>query len=285
MLADNKSIHTNWKLLRLPVYGSPKIDGVRATVRDGVVYSRSGEPIKNKAVQEKFKHCAWLDGELAVGPLTAQDLCRKTCSVVNSYDKPADEVTFNVFDHVQYPTVRFEQRYEMLYDSSRGLQVVPQVLLMSLAEIEKYEDDMLELGYEGVMLRDPSAPYKHGRATLREGYLMKLKRFTDAEFKVIGFVERMHNGNEKTKDALGHSKRSSAKANKSGRGDLGAIILEGPCGPFQCGSGWSDAERAEIWCNQNSYMGKLAKIKYFAKGMKDAPRHPSFLAWRDPSDL
>lgn len=283
MLADNKSIHTAFELLRFPVYGSPKIDGVRATVRDGVVYARSGDPIRNRLVQEKFRHLEWMDGELTIGDITAQDLCRKTSGIVNSIEKPIDGIAFNVFDHVQYTLDSFEMRKGRI--KGAGINVVPQVLLFNLEEVEHFEDMQLAAGFEGVMLRMPYAPYKHGRATLREGYLMKLKRFTDAEFKVIGFIERQHNGNAKTKDAFGNSKRSSAKANKSGRGDLGAIVLEGPCGPFQCGSGWSDAERAEIWSNQDSYMGRLAKIKFFAKGMKDAPRHPTFLAWRDPSDL
>ena len=283
MLADNKSIHTAFELLRFPVYGSPKIDGVRATVRDGVVYARSGDPIRNRLVQEKFRHLNWLDGELTIGDITAQDLCRKTSGIVNSIEKPIDGISFNVFDHVRYALDPFETRLARI--NGKDISIVPQVLLHNLAEVERYEDKMLALGFEGIMLRQPFAPYKHGRATLREGFLMKLKRFTDAEFKVIGFVERQHNGNAKTQDAFGRSKRSSAKANKSGRGDLGAIVVEGPCGPFQCGSGWSDAERAEIWSNQDSYMGRLAKIKYFAKGMKDAPRHPSFIAWRDPSDL
>lgn len=284
MLADNKSIHTAFELLRFPVFGSPKIDGVRATVRNGVVYARSGDPLRNRLVQEKFRHLNWMDGELTIGDITAQDLCRKTSGIVNSIEKPIDGIAFNVFDHVQHVMDSFCTRMRRMY-KDKDVDLVPQVLLQNLADVERFEDEMLELGYEGVMLRSPSAPYKHGRATLREGYLMKLKRFTDAEFKVIGFIERQHNGNAKTKDAFGNSKRSSAKANKSGRGDLGAIILEGPCGPFQCGSGWSDAERAEIWRNQDSYMGRLAKIKFFAKGMKDAPRHPTFLAWRDPSDL
>ena len=283
MLADNKSIHTAFELLRFPVYGSPKIDGVRATVRDGVVYARSGDPIRNRLVQEKFRHLSWFDGELTIGDITAQDLCRKTSGIVNSIEKPIDGISFNVFDHVRYALDPFETRLARI--NGKDISIVPQVLLHNLAEVERYEDEMLALGFEGVMLRNIDAPYKHGRATLREGFLMKLKRFTDAEFKVIGFVERQHNGNAKTQDAFGRSKRSSAKANKSGRGDLGAIVVEGPCGPFQCGSGWSDAERAEIWSNQDSYMGRLAKIKYFAKGMKDAPRHPSFIAWRDPSDL
>jgi hypothetical protein len=34
--------------IKFPVYVQPKYDGVRALVKDGVVYGRSGKPIKNK---------------------------------------------------------------------------------------------------------------------------------------------------------------------------------------------------------------------------------------------
>ncbi len=53
--------------LRFPLLASAKLDGVRAIVRDGVVYSRSNKPIPNKFVQQQFKHLEHFDGELIVG--------------------------------------------------------------------------------------------------------------------------------------------------------------------------------------------------------------------------
>ena len=35
------------KTLRLPLLGSPKLDGIRAMVRDGVLVSRNMKPIPN----------------------------------------------------------------------------------------------------------------------------------------------------------------------------------------------------------------------------------------------
>src|SRR5690606_28483163 len=55
------------------------------------------------------------------------------------------------------------------------------------SDVLDYESTCLARGYEGVMLRDPDGPYKFGRSTLREGTLLKLKRFEDAEAVVIGF--------------------------------------------------------------------------------------------------
>jgi len=53
---------------------------------------------------------------------------------------------------------------------------------------------------------------------------------------------------------------------------------------LNCGAGFTDEQRAQIWNRQANYIGALAKVKYFPVGMKDAPRHPVFLDWRDRSD-
>jgi hypothetical protein len=54
--------------LRFPILCSPKLDGIRAVVRGGVVYSRSNKPIPNKWVQSKLSHLEHYDGELIVAP-------------------------------------------------------------------------------------------------------------------------------------------------------------------------------------------------------------------------
>ena len=63
-------------------------------------------------------------------------------------------------------------------------------------ELAAYESKITDLGYEGLIIRDPFAPYKFGRSTVREGFLLKVKRFVDSEAVVIGIEEEMYNGNE-----------------------------------------------------------------------------------------
>ncbi len=115
-------------------------------------------------------------------------------------------------------------------------------------------------------------------------FLLKLKRFTDAEAEVVGFEERMHNGNEATTNELGRTKRSSHAAGKTGRGDLGALQVRYEGVEFNVGTGFTDEDRAAIWADQPAYLGRLAKFKFFSVGVKVAPRHPVFLGWRDRSD-
>lgn len=272
--------------LRFPLLASPKLDGIRAIVRDGVVYSRSNKPIPNKHVQRKFSHLRHFDGELIVGDPTSKSVYRDTVSVVMSDDKPALDVFFYAFDHIERLDAAYFRRREEIGPISLDVCVHAQCEITHLDDLLAYESDCLEGGYEGLILRDPNAPYKRGRSTVKEGYLLKLKRFTDAEFEVIGYEERMHNANEATTNELGRTARSSHKAGKVGLGDLGALVLKGDGFTFSVGTGFDDATRKALWeIRDSGLVGRLAKIKYFAVGMKTAPRHPVFLGWRDGRDL
>lgn len=268
--------------LRFPLLASAKLDGIRAVVKNGVVLSRSLKPIPNDYVQSLFWKQEYCDGELIVGDPTSKTCYRDTVSGVMSKEGTPN-VHFHVFDHIADPTKTYTDRVKRL--KNKSVIVHPQHVVTCLDTLLQLEDKLLDKGYEGLILRDPDAPYKYGRSTAREGYLLKLKRFVDAEFEVIGFEERMHNGNEATVNELGHTKRSSHKENKTGRGDLGALVVRDNNGlQFNVGTGFDDAQRSEIWNGRHEYIGKLAKVKYFAIGMKDAPRHPVFLGWRDRSD-
>lgn len=275
------------KLLRFPLLASTKLDGIRAIVRGGVVFSRSNKPLPNQHVQEKFgrNDLEHYDGEMIFGPATAKNVIQATTSIVMSSNKLGGmDVTFHVFDHIERLEAPYTRRVQSLIPSN-GVLVVEQVEIANLDELSAFEEKALADGYEGLILRDPNARYKQGRSTAKEGILLKLKRWVDAEFTVIDFEERMENTNEKKVNELGRGQRSSHKAGLVGRGDLGALLVRGADG-VECsvGTGFSDAMRAEIWRNRKSYLGKLAKVKWFPIGVKDAPRQPVFLAWRDAID-
>lgn len=271
--------------LRFPLLASPKLDGIRAVVRGGVVYSRSNKPIPNKWVQEKFCHLEHFDGELIVGEPTSKSVYRDTTSHVMSHDKEDFDLRFYVFDHIETMQLEYTGRAKKIKGGGATVFKHEQRLLIGMDALLAYEEMCLELGYEGLILRSPDAPYKCGRSTVREGYLLKLKRFMDAEAVVIGFEERMHNGNEATISELGRTKRSSHKAGKSGRGDLGALVVRTPTGiEFNIGTGFTDDERMAIWSDRDKFLGASAKYKFFPVGVKEAPRHPVFLGWRMKED-
>jgi len=276
-----------------PKFVSTKLDGVRAVVIDGIVYSRSGKPIRSKAVQKLFGNPRYnnLDGELIYGSPTAEDVFNKTTSFVMSEDVPdgmsEKEITFFTFDYVN-DFLQFNER--------RGLGPLPlsceqrvdvgQVMLYNLQEVDAYEAQCLKEGYEGIMLRSPEGLYKHGRATEKSQDLLKVKRFVDDEAIIIGFEELLTNNNPATLNELGHQERSSCKENLVGADTLGALqCLTKARVAFNIGTGFSAELRQHIWNNREKYIGKLAKYKSFPIGVKDAPRLPVFLGFRDEDDL
>lgn len=306
--------------VQFPVLASPKIDGVRA-IRFEHLMSRSMKPIPNKFVQRVLSHpdMYGLDGELVVGSATHPNCMQNTTSGVMAIDK-TPTFQFHVFDLVDQPNhMPFIERFG--YTDARVDQLqrnwaksalaaewistvaanrieggpaitgcpvvlVPHVQIVTVDDLLSYEAEQLTLGYEGVMVRSLHGIYKQGRSTAKEGGLLKVKRFTDDEATIIGFVEEMKNNNAKTTNELGRSKRSSHKEGKTGKGTLGAFILRNSNGvEFQCGSGISDELAAEVWANRDKYLGQLVTYKSFLIGVLNAPRHPVFKAFRSPLDI
>lgn len=277
--------------LRYPVMVSPKLDGVRA-IKLGNLMSRNLKEIPNRHVQKSFELIPdGIDGELIEGDPT-DDPYRRTISAVMSEDGEPD-VSLYVFDCFHYEetfTLRFET-VKVLAGRAimAGLKVrlVPHIWVYTIQELLEAEQQFLDEGYEGLMIRDPAGPYKFGRSTLKEGYLLKLKRFEDSEAEVLGTYEKMHNANEAKKNALGRTERSTAKDGMVPAGVLGGLdVRDLKTGvEFKIGGKFSAAEREKFWKQRKSLIGKIAKYKFFATGSKDKPRFPIFLGWRDRIDL
>ena len=135
------------------------------------------------------------------------------------------------------------------------------------------------------MIRDPNGKYKHGRSTTKEGGLLKIKRFEDDEAVVIGVEELMTNLNEQELDNLGHKVRSSKKEGLVPAGKLGALIVKHKTfGEFKIGSGFTEDARVKLWRERDELKGRLAKFKYQPSGVKDKPRFPVFLGFRNKID-
>lgn len=270
------------------LWASPKLDGIRAIVINGVVVSRNLKPIRNRHVQCLFGHLEGYDGELIVGDPTAKDCYRVTNSGVMSADGEPS-VCFYAFDHIGRPTDEYHQRRDMLGDNHIDVIKVVQHPVVSPEHLLDIEDSYLQQGYEGVMLRafrGPCSFYKYGRSTPKEGTLLKLKRFEDAEAEVINYDEEMRNDNEAVTNALGRTERSQHAENKVGKGRLGALVCATPEGAeFKIGTGFTAAQREQFWAKRGDLIGRIVKYKSFMIGVKDAPRFPVFLGWRDPIDM
>lgn len=280
------------KDIKFPVYASPKLDGLRGLIHNGILLSRSLKSIPNRHVSKILSNKLFegLDGELILGPPTAPDVYRQSTSFFMSEDKVGDGWTFRVFD-IHDCDAGYESRLEKLNKrGSHGVENIvlhEQRLIHNEDDLLSYEQSMLTEGYEGLILRAPHGKYKYGRSTAKEGLLLKLKRFEDSEAEIIGFEEQMFNGNEATVNELGRTKRSSHKAGKIGKNTLGALVVRDLTSgvEFNVGTGMDDALRKEIWNDRSKYSNHIIKYKYFPVGVKEAPRHPVFLGFRDKRDM
>ena len=290
MIKPMLGVNVELDKLTYPVYMSPKLDGIRVIVKDGQVLSRNGKLIPNKHVQELFKHLHGCDGELIVGSPTHPNVFQLTTSGVMSIEGTPN-IRLYIFD-CWYAKGGIDARYNEVLkitqnSSIADIEVVPQIIINSLEELYKFEEDCLAKGYEGVMLRYPNAPYKNGRSTVKEGALLKLKRFSDSEAYILGMEPLLRNHNEPTKNALGHTERSSHIYNKVADDLLGALnVKDVHTGiEFSIGSGFTEEQRREIWNKQVELIGSIVKYKYFEVGIKDKPRFPVFLDFRDKRDI
>lgn len=267
-----------------PCYCTPKLDGIRCLIINGVAVSKKFKPIRNKFVQNQLRELPeFLDGEL-VTPGNFNEVS----SAIMSEDGTPD-FKYYVFDYGLTETLPYIARMQLLKNTPLP-KIIDKILperINSKEEFLAFEKKCLDAGYEGVMIRKGDGQYKFGQSTLRQGWLLKWKRFMDSEATIIGFEEKMHNDNPAEKDALGHTKRSSAKENLTPAGTLGTLIVQDikTKVTFGIGTGLDDVLRQEIWNNRDKYMGKLVKYKYQPHGGKDLPRFPSFLGFRHEDDM
>lgn len=288
--------------LTFPKIATPKIDGIRCLRPDARVLCRSFLPVPNNYIRTTLERLlpVGADGEL----FSSKNFCKVTSDVMTEAGEP--EFTFCMFDFVpniglglNVPYIdRLKHMDEWYANASDEIKkfvfVLPWTIINSLEELNAYEDKALAEGHEGVILRSPNSPYKCGRSTLKEGYMLKVKKFVDSEAVVLGFEEQMTNTNEKEKDEFGLTKRSSKKAGLVPAGTLGKFNCR-DCNPnskfynveFNCGGGKGLTKelRQHIWDNKDQYIGKIFKYKYQLHGSKDAPRIATWQGWRDPRDM
>ena len=277
--------------LKYPVYASPKLDGVRGVVVDWKLFSRSLKLIPNPFVTKRFSTKVFdgLDGELILGSPTANDVYRVTNGAVSRHEGEPD-VKFHVFDYHNKPGLTFHERYQVMKNTlpnNDNIVVVEQTLINNGVELFAFENDCLNFGYEGVILRSLDSPYKFGRSTTNEGWMLKLKRFEDGEAVILGVYEEMENTNEKKTNELGRGARSSHQAGKVPKGRAGGLDVQDCVSlvKFSIGTGLNDEDREYYWKNRSKVVGKTVKYKSFKIGVKDLPRHPVYLGPREAWDL
>lgn len=289
------------RTLAYPGVVTPKLDGIRALVVDGVLVSRNLKPIRNAHVQRLFgrPELNGLDGELIVGSAHGPGVFDRTSSGVMSADGEP-RVKYHVFDaHGVFAGYK-ARRAEALNAAMRSelfpaqINVLPQCFVSSPEELEAYEAEHVALGYEGVMFRSLAgtaarATYKFGRSTARECLLMKVIRKRTLEALITGTIEQLHNANELTTDARGYAKRAKLSEHLIPNGKLGALECA-PLGvdggkPFEVGTGFTDEQRRDFWQRRETLIGRLITVEYRELTKDGAPRFPVFKGFRSLADM
>jgi ATP-dependent DNA ligase len=280
-----QTMKDHWKKLDgVPeVYVQPKLDGNRGliNIRTGKMYSSGRKEITHlpdivarvvEACDDIKDDVEWVDGELFSTRLIFNDL-QKALRRWKHLEKPGTkklqaQIKFYMFDLIMDRPFSERQEYLAKIKANSKVKIVP-TYTISPADIEKHHDLFLEYGYEGIMIRTMKTMVKKKWTDMpyeskRSMQIFKHKNFEDAEFEVIGFESQEH---DPTK--------------------LGAAVLrfEGDV-VFNARPGMTDDHKADIWANQDEYIGRMATVKFQERDpASNIPRFPVLTKFRLPEDL
>jgi DNA ligase 1 len=267
------TLRTENDLPEFPLLATPKIDGIRALIVEGVLVSRTLRPIPNRRIRGILEPLLpeGADGEIFCGDLYT------TTSTVMSFDAEGS-FRFFWFDWTYGANVPYGQRASSIREyitvCKVGTAYVSPLLphtLYNVVELRAYEEQAIKQGFEGIVLRIPNGRYKTGRSTLREGLMVKLKRYKDSEATIVAAEELVHGVGD--------------KAGTAG-GTLGSIVAMAPDGTvFKIGTGYTADQRSALWSSRSDIIGKAVKYRYADRGSKDKPRCPVFIGIRHEDDM
>lgn len=289
MLAHDGANHekkiTGIKLLE------PKLDGVRCITvvnyesRTVVQYTRNGKILENfshisdsiLANIDSLGRSYVLDGEVVSNSF--QDLMKQ---VHRKDDVQASDARLMLFDMIplseflegkstmgQRRRTNFLKGFKSVFDKCGSIDIIPQTEVdlgsyVGELQFKQFNKEAIEAGYEGIMIKDPNAPYECKRTTS----WLKQKPFIEVSLTVTAVEE-------------GTGKNV---------GKLGAIICEGVDNGksivVNVGSGFTDEMRDEIWNDKDVVIGQIVEIRADAATRSQdsediySLRFPRFLRFR-----
>lgn len=235
---------------------SEKLDGVRGYWDGRLLWSKQG-----KLLQPHPDFVAgWpdfpLEGELWGG----RGSFERTAAVVQqALSTDWRQLRFAIFDLPAAPgpfSQRIEQarRWFTAHPTPYAF-VIEQRPLQTQAQLQEELRRVEAAGGEGLIVRNPQAPYAAGRSA----EVLKVKSFADAEAVVVEHLP--------------------GQGENAGR--LGALLVERPDGVrFRLGTGFTAAERLEP-----PPIGSLVSYKFYGLYPSGLPRFPAFLRIRQDQGL
>lgn len=214
MLAKQESKVTNRKIFDKEWIGSRKINGVRCLLyfdgevrtasRGGENYDCSTEHIrKHPIIIRLFEKnpSIILDGELYKHGKSLQQISGAARMEKNAYD--CDWLEYYVYDLIKIDKLDMKAKdriralqllggsmnlgfdpYKEWKEGELQVQLVPQVKVSGWDKMKALHDQYVSEGFEGLVIRDPSKPYKPNGRT---NDMIKIKQYLDDTFKVVDF--------------------------------------------------------------------------------------------------
>lgn len=250
-----------------PIFGQPKLDGVRCIVKADGMWSRNGKAIISAphiydSLRPLFEQDPdlILDGELYADKNVADfntiiSCVRKTKPTLADLKLSADCIQYHIYD-LPSNDGTFVQRFRSLFK----MKLPECCVIVQTDQIDNENDllayyyDYMHLGYEGQILRTDSK-YENKRSKS----LLKHKSFVDAEFEILGVEE--------------------GKGNLSGKVGRLNFNINGKAFDAAVNGDWEYIER--LWNSKDGLIGKTATVKYFELTEDGIPRFPKVIAIRD----
>jgi DNA ligase-1 len=208
-----------------------------------------------------------------------------------SMDAPvSDELKFYCFDMCFMEPMVANKRYMHCKDFGNQfpnlVRVVEQILMNFPEDAPRAEqmfNDLLEQGYEGLIIKNANKPYHFGRPTVKANYGYKYKPFGTFDARIIGVEQstQIKDGVERTKDAFGHSKTSKKKDDRELIEMASAFLVDWEGVEMKVSLAMTNPEKVEIWTNKDKYLNRIIEFKGMMVGAKERVRHPVFLRFRD----
>lgn len=302
MKGPNEVLPFSHHAISYPQLASTKMDGFRLLNYCGEqLVSPALKPFPNLFMEQHLQHLlrycraarVITDGEFWSPELTFQELQ----SIVRSRNKPIPaSVKYYIFDTMSEdewnnggePT--FIHRYLNAQQTLNFENCIPveHFYVMTADEAQDRFENVLAAGEEGIILRSPTAKYKHGRCTENQDGMWKFKEFITQDAIVVGFEqgEVMREGLLRTVDAQGKKERTYRQEDYTPIDMVGAFIVKQGELQFKVkpGKGHDNKWKRDVWHNRDQWLSKHIEFKFMPHGTMDKPRIGSLVRARPDLD-
>ena len=303
MKGPNEILPFDHPFIRYPQIASVKMDGFRLLNLCGEhLLSPALKPFPNQNMTGHLLHflrfCSdariVTDGEFWSPSLTFQELQ----SIVRSHNKSIpNDVKYYIFDAMseeewdngtEKPFINRMMDARGTLADFPNVVVVPQEPVNNATEAERRFDAYIESGEEGIILRAPSAIYKHGRTTTRQDGMWKFKQFITHDAVIIGVEqgEMMKPGIYRATDAQGRLERTYRQEDYEPVDMVGAftVMQDGITFKVKPGKGHDHAWKRFMWEQRDTLIGKHLEYKFMPHGTMDKPRIGNLVCLRPDLD-